>query len=321
MESHINKNDNTKIKLKNIIKRTNDNKKEDVNDNSKISKVVKQDKLLRFNIGTYEGRVFCLDINLINKDLNFDNSFSFRVTDNSIKTIVNKDNFIFVSGNDEILHIFDTKNKEEKGMVMTYNGAITNIIFTKKFLITSGDDTNIHIFLLENFSHVHSLLGHKASLSNLLIHKSKKFLLSSAKDSSLIIWNLLTGLKIVKYNFKDNLVCKKMVFVNSKQERAVLQFENQLWVFDIFKDTEKLNEYIVKKQTFPEKILDIFTFKTYLLIIFLSGNIRLYEDFDKIELIKEEEAEERKKDNLKDDLIIKFKEFKIEKPDIAKKGN
>ena len=97
-------------------------------------------------------------------------SFALKTSENSLKVILNKDNHVFVSGVDEIVHIFDMDKREDKGSVVTYNGSVTNLQIVKNFLFASGDETTISIWRMADFNLIHSLKGHKNSILNFIIH-------------------------------------------------------------------------------------------------------------------------------------------------------
>lgn len=274
----------------------------------KDSKDSKQDAL-KIYLGSYEGKVFSVTMDIKSKSVD---SFSFKVSDNSIKTILlHGGEYIFVSGVDEIVHIFNMKTREEKGNVVTYAGTVSILEISKNYLFTAGDDMNIAMWRMSDFSQIHNLKGHKAAITHFTIHKSAKFCLSASKDNSLIIWNLLKGTKIIKYNFKNGLVCKKILMIN-QEKLAVLIFEQEMWLFDMFKDTEKVDEYVVKKIKLENKIFDAFSSKNKVIIVDNTGDLLLFENFI--------ESDEFKKISIEkpqtppgDDLPIRIKHANIAK--------
>lgn len=259
--------------------------------------------VMKMFMGSYDGKVYSLDIDLKSKKTI--GSFAFKVSEHSLKVIVNKDSHIFASGIDEIIHIFDMEKRQDKGMVVTYAGSIDNIQITKKFLFASGSENNISIWRMSDFNLVHSLKGHKAPVTHFIIHKSAKFGISASKDSTLIIWNLVTGTKIIKYMFKDNLVCNKILFMN-KQTLAVLLFDSEFWIFDLFKKSENYEDWIVKKVKVSGRIVDAFSYKTGLYILDNNGEMKIFADV----LNSEEFAElllEKPEKKSEEDLDIRVK--------------
>jgi WD40 repeat protein len=235
----------------------------------------KLQKINKFYFGSYEGKIYAVDVDLKTKQII--SSYAFKVSENSLKVLVVKDGHLFASGIDEIVHIFDMKKKEDKGSVMTYSGSVMNLQIVKNFLFASGDEPTISIWRMTDFSMVHTLKGHKAAVNNFIIHKSAKFGISTARDSTLIIWNLITGTKIVRYNFKDNLICNKILFLK-EQTLAILIFENEFWLFDLFKNSENYEEWVIKKLKVGSKIVEAFTFKTGLFLIHTNGEVTVFSD-------------------------------------------
>jgi WD40 repeat protein len=226
---------------------------------------------LNLFLGSYEGKVFCVEMDLREKNLN---TFSFKASDNSIKAISTSENFIFVSGVDEIIHIYDYKKKKELGTVVSYSGTITNIRIFKSFMFACGDDPTVSIWRMSDFSRVHSLKGHKKAITHFIVHKSGRFAISASRDNSVIIWNLLTGRALVKYRTKE-MTCNKILFIKG-QKLLILVFDNELWVFDLFKDTKEYDQYVIKKVNVDNKIFDAFVVKSDVIVFHADGTARVY---------------------------------------------
>jgi WD40 repeat protein len=232
-----------------------------------------QTNSLNIFLGSYEGKVFCVEMNLKTKDIK---TFSFKASDNSIKVITNKDSFIFVSGVDEIIHMYNYKKKEELGMVVSYSGTISNIQIFKSFLFAAGDEPNIAIWRMSDFSPIHNLKGHKKAINHFIIHKTGRFAVSASKDNSIIIWNLLAGKAIIKYKLKE-LICNKLLFIKN-QKLVVLIFDNEFWLFDLFKETDNYEEYVLKKVKVENKIFDAYVVGSNLFIFHIDGSSEVYTD-------------------------------------------
>jgi WD40 repeat protein len=230
-------------------------------------------KCLKIFLGSYEGKIYTTELDLKSKQIS--DTFSFKSSDNPIKIITNSDNFIFTSGHDEIVHIYDILQKKEIGMFVTYSGSIFRIEIFKKFLFVSGDDHNLSIFRMSDFNPIHNLKGHKGSITDFIIHRTGRFCLSASKDHSVIIWNLLTGKQIIKYKFKEDKICQKLLFFK-QQKYALLLFEYEIWLFDLFKDTEKYEEYVVKKVKVSDKIFDAFVSGSTLFIYYSNATLELF---------------------------------------------
>jgi hypothetical protein len=236
---------------------------------------VENTNILNLFLGSYEGKIYSIQIDLkLKKTIG---SMAFKISENSLKVLVHKDSHLFASGIDEIIHIYDIDKKTDKGMIVTYAGSINNIQIERNFLFASGDESTISIWRMSDFNLLHSLKGHKSPVSHFVIHKTGKFAVSTAKDSTLIIWNLITGTKIIKYRFKDNLQCKKIILIK-KQSLAALIFDNEIWIFDFMKKSEDYEDWIVKKVMVNDKINDAFSYKDKLYIFHTNGDMKVYID-------------------------------------------
>lgn len=230
-------------------------------------------KKLSLYLGSYEGNIFCVDMDLKTKELEM---YKFKASENSLKVITHQDKYVFASGIDEMIHIYDMKKKEEKGLFVTYSGSISNMHIVKDFLLACGDDFSIPIWRMSDFSLLHSLKGHKKSIVCFAVHKSAKFCISSSKDNTLIVWNLMNGLKIIKYNLK-NLICNKIIFLKD-DEHAAIFFDFEIWIFNYMKKSELHEEWIVKKLKHSEKIFDSFIIGDKTLLVSNLGGLTIYEN-------------------------------------------
>lgn len=307
MESSNHK-QNNKNQIQNQSNQSNKSKK------TKIIKINKQEepkkpeseqpKKLSLYIGSYEGNIFSIDLDLKSKDLNM---YKFKVSENSMKTISHKNEFIFASGIDEMIHIYDMSKKEEKGLFMTYAGSISNIFIVKDFIMACGSQCEIPIWRMSDFGLLHNLKGHKKEVIAMAVHKSAKFAISSAKDNTLIVWNLMNGLKIIKYNTKS-LICNKIIFFND-DSHAMILFDFEIWIFNYMGNNESEGEnsdYIVKKVKNNFRIFDAFVIGEKSIIFGNLGEIKVYEN-----LIKSENSFMKKLDKPekldKEDLDIRVK--------------
>lgn len=260
-------------------------------------------KCLKIFLGSYDGKIYTTQLDLKSKELT--ETYSFKSSDNPIKVITSSDNYIFTSGLDEIVHIYDIQQKKEIGMFVTYSGSVFKIEIFKKFLFVSGDDHNLSIFRMSDFSPVHNLKGHKGSITDFIIHRTGRFCLSASKDHSVMIWNLMTGKNIIKYKFKEDKICQKLLFFK-QQNCALLIFDFEVWLFDLFKDTENYEEYVLKKIKLSDKIFDAFVSGSTLFIYYSNANIELFNE--ELESIKRVTIE--KPDKIRD-LDIRTKMISV----------
>lgn len=284
-----------------------------INENKQNSDKPEQSKELCLYLGSYEGNVFSIKLNLKTKDLEM---FKFKVSENSIKVITHQSQFIFASGIDEMIHIYDMKKKEEKGLFVTYSGSISNIFIVKNFLLACGDDPEIPIWRLSDFSLLHTLKGHKKSVMALAVHKSGKFCISSSKDNTLIVWNLMNGLKIIKYNLK-NLISNKIIFLNDDKHAAII-FDFEVWIFNYMKNSESHEDWIEKKIKNNFKIFDAFVIDKKMLLVSNLGELAIYENFVPEEGVQEKKEEENG-NNKSPNQEIKLVYKKLDKPEKSDK--
>ena len=94
---------------------------------------------------------------------------------NAIRTIYHNENDLFVSGTDEIIHMYNIHNKESNGDLVTYSGSINDIKIVKNWLIAAGDENNIPLWRMSDFSNVINLKGHKSSINSFDVHNKGGF--------------------------------------------------------------------------------------------------------------------------------------------------
>ena len=81
--------------------------------------------ILSIYLGTYEGKLIVNNINVKSKEIV--SNFSFTASQNAIRTIYHKSKSLFVSGTDEIIHMYNIKEKLSEGDLMTYSGSVNDI--------------------------------------------------------------------------------------------------------------------------------------------------------------------------------------------------
>jgi WD40 repeat protein len=231
-------------------------------------------KIIKFFLGSYEGKIYAVDIDLKEKIMK--NTFAFKVSENSLRVLYTKDQYIFASGVDEIVHIYDMAKREDKGMFVTYSGTINTLQIVKGFFFAAGDEPTISIWRMSDFNLIHTLKGHKKGITHFAVHKTGKFCVSTAKDSNLIIWDLITGIKIIKYSLK-NLMCHKILFLKSQKHVAII-FDLEVWIFDLLKNSENKEEWVKNKIKVDKKIFDAFVVKENLVLIHNDGEVKVYQD-------------------------------------------
>ena len=298
-------------------KKTKEKKKQKNKTPKKIKSSSKNTIVLSIYLGTYEGKLLVNNINIKSKE-NISN-FSFTVSQNAIRTIYHKMNTLFVSGTDEIIHMYDIQKKISEGDLMTYNGSVNDIKIQDNYLIVAGENNTIPIWRMNDFNNIIELKGHKKAINSIDLHKSGGFLVSGGRDNCVIIFDLLTGRKIEKFEF-DYIINKVELF--DKDKYLLVTFDLHIFILDLMKSGKNGNDNIIQKMNFNKKIIKSFIIKNKLVIISTDAEIKTY----KLNIKEENEEEinnekDEKNENLKEEEDLKIvnenKELKLnlEKPD------
>lgn len=222
-------------------------------------------------LGTYEGRVFSLKFSP--KDKKIIDKFSFPASSNALRVIYHNSSFLFVSGTDEIIHMYDLNNKTSNGDLVTYSGSINDIKVCNNWLIACGDESTIPLWRMSDFNNIINIKGHKGAVISGDIHHNGAFLVTCGRDKRIIIFDMLTGRKIEK--FEIEYICNKVeLFHKSKFLLAV--FDLHVYIMDLFKNSTQKEEAIIQKLNFNKKVLNAFVVKTKLIIFFNDGEVRMF---------------------------------------------
>ena len=269
-------------------------------------------------LGTYEGKIIVNNINIKTKE-NISN-FSFTSSQNAIRTIYHKSGSLFVSGTDEIIHMFDVNKKISEGDLMTYSGSINDIKINNNYLIVAGENNTIPIWRMNDFNNIFELKGHKKAINSIDIHSSGGILVSASRDKCVIIFDLLTGRKIEKFEF--DFICNKVELFD-KDKYLMVVFDLHIYILDLMKNSNG-NDNIIQKLNFNKKILNAFVVKNKLIILFTDGDIITYKlnikDEENINEKNEKEEEinmDKDMDEIGENIININSELKInlEKPE------
>lgn len=223
---------------------------------------------LKIYIGTYSGSIVTIETKL--KDIfSKTKQYSFKSSENQIKTIIPNANYIFTSGTDEIIRIYDTLNHEEKGIVVTYSGTISNIIVFKKFLYAvSGND--IEVFKIKTFTRISTMTGHKNPINAFIVHSSGKLAFSISRDNYLMMWNMIKHKCAFRYKFNSLEMLSLNFICNEKY--IVIGFVNKIIIIDYLKNSEDYKEWVILERSTissfsnPSKVVDVKIHKNYILI-------------------------------------------------------
>ena len=212
--------------------------------------------ILSIYLGTYEGKLIVNNINVKSKEIV--SNFSFTASQNAIRTIYHKSKSLFVSGTDEIIHMYNIKEKLSEGDLMTYSGSVNDIKIHDNYLIVAGENNTIPIWRMTDFNNIIELKGHKKAINSIDIHSSGGFLVSGGRDNLVIIFDLLTGRKIEKFEF-DYIINKVELF--DKDNYLMVLFDLHIFILDLMKSGNSGNENIIQKLNFNKKIINAYIIK------------------------------------------------------------
>ena len=222
----------------------------------KIKNPSKNTIILSIYLGTYEGKLIVNNFNIKSKE-NVSN-FSFTASQNAIRTIYHKLNSLFVSGTDEVIHMFNVQKKLSEGDLMNYSGSVNDIKIHDNYLIVAGENNTIPIWRMRDFNNIIELKGHKKAINSIDIHSSGGFLVSGGRDNCAIIFDLLTGRKIEKFEF--DYICNKVELFD-KDKYLIVVFDLHIFILDLMKSGNNGNDNIIQKLNFNKKIINAYIIK------------------------------------------------------------
>jgi len=246
--------------------------------------------ILSIYLGTYEGKLIVNNINIKTKEN--DSNFSFSASPSAIRTIYHKSNSLFVSGTDEVIHMYNVHKKISEGDLMTYSGTVNDIKIHDNYIIVAGENNTIPIWRMTDFNNIIELKGHKKGINSIDMHTTGGFLISGGRDNCVIIFDLLTGRKIEKFEF--DYICNKVELFD-KDKYLMVVFDLHIFILDLLKSGNQGNNNIIQKLNFNKKIINAYIIKNKLVVVFTDGEIKTYELN-----IKEEENTQDKNDEGKD---------------------
>ena len=160
------------------------------------------------------------------------------------------------------------------------------------------------------FNNIIELKGHKKAINSIDMHTSGGILVSGGRDNCVIIFDLLTGRKIEKFEF-DYIVNKVELF--DKDKFLMVLFDLHIYILDLMKSGKNGNENIVQKLNFNKKIIKAFIVKNKLIIVFSDAEIKTYELNIKEEDKKDEEKETKNENEEKVEIEENVNEEKMVK--------
>ena len=154
-------------------------------------------------LGTYEA--FVLGYGLTNeRKPKLETSIADHAHAGSVRCIAAADKFLVTSGVDEIVKIFNLRNRTEHGL-LSHNESMINAMkfYDKKNLITCADDGKVCIVRTGTWNVEKTLLKHNDGVIDVAVHPSGKLALTIGKDRKLVTWNLIKGRSAFVTNIKE----------------------------------------------------------------------------------------------------------------------
>eukprot|EP00340_Litonotus_pictus_P006003 CAMPEP_0170529506 /NCGR_PEP_ID=MMETSP0209-20121228/24498_1 /TAXON_ID=665100 ORGANISM="Litonotus pictus, Strain P1" /NCGR_SAMPLE_ID=MMETSP0209 /ASSEMBLY_ACC=CAM_ASM_000301 /LENGTH=495 /DNA_ID=CAMNT_0010821541 /DNA_START=12 /DNA_END=1499 /DNA_ORIENTATION=- len=252
--------------------------------------------ILKILLGTYTGSIVTITVDLLEyttqieeKDTKKETlktqspmklslpfiSTTFKSSDTMIKTIFpHKKDYIFTSGTDEIIRIYDITSKKEKGIIVSYSGTVSKIVILKKLLFAVCDN-NLEVFKLKDFSKAKSMIGHKHPINSVLVHSTGKLVFTVGRDNHLMMWSVNKSKPAFKYRIRGlELISLGWVL---KEKFLVVGMANKIFVLDYLKESERFGEWNVLEHSIktsfdnPGKILDVKIYKEEFIMLFKSN--------------------------------------------------
>jgi len=154
-------------------------------------------------LGTYEAFVLGYKLSEGRKP-KLETSIADHAHAGSIRCITASDKFLITSGSDEIVKIFNLRNRTEHGTLSHNDGMINAMKFyDKKNLITCGDDGKVCIIRTGTWKVEKTLLKHNLGVIDIAVHPSGKMALTIGKDRKMVTWNLIKGRSAFVTNIKE----------------------------------------------------------------------------------------------------------------------
>ena len=154
-------------------------------------------------LGTYEAYILGYKLSDGKKPV-LEASFADHAHAGSIRTLAAGDKFMITAAGDEIVKVFNLRNRREHGTLNHSDSEITAMKFyDKKHLITAAEDGKVSILKVGTWNVEKTLLKHTDAVLDIAIHPSGKMALTIGKDRKLVTWNLIKGRSAFVTNIKE----------------------------------------------------------------------------------------------------------------------
>ncbi len=132
-------------------------------------------------------------------------------------------------GMDEHIRIYDLRKRAEAGELLHHKGTITALGFVgSSHLLSGSEDGMVCIWRVYDWSLLHILGGHKGAVTAVALHPSGKLALSTGRDRSLRLWDLVKGR--CAYITKLEVVAESVKWSEDGEAYALLLGDNRLEV-------------------------------------------------------------------------------------------
>ena len=159
-------------------------------------------------IGTYDGVIFCYRIwNIPDGCTNRPDGcpddysgyytkliFNLQAHDGAARNMASSQRYIASGGYDGQIVLLDLKLMKNIGNLVQHDDSIESLAFFKNYYLISGSaDKTIGLWRVKDWGLMKQLKGHTAALTSLALSQTGKFMLSTGKDGSLRMWDLMHG--------------------------------------------------------------------------------------------------------------------------------
>jgi protein MAK11 len=155
---------------------------------------------LRVAACSYEGSLFGWSITENEQNpqsgLLMDMTFGFNCCQSSLRAIAvsQSGKYLACAGMDERIRIFNVVEGRSVGEMSNHSGVINCLHFVgDTYLFSGSEDSTVSIWRVYDCVCLHILGGHKGSVLDIAVHPSGKLALTTSKDSTIKMWNLVQG--------------------------------------------------------------------------------------------------------------------------------
>ncbi|XP_014482105.1 PREDICTED: p21-activated protein kinase-interacting protein 1-like isoform X2 [Dinoponera quadriceps] len=160
-------------------------------------------------VGTYEQYLLGYKVHNIVNEYKVEKSFATHSHVASIRSVASCKHYLASAGADDVVCLYDLRNRRESGKLMLHNDTINCIAFTPgaSHLFTCSKDGSIAGVRCGNWqTEKHWRQAHKGSAVNTLaVHPTGKLALSAGTDGVLRTWNLVKGRQAYAINLTPRL--------------------------------------------------------------------------------------------------------------------